>query len=86
VAQCWVTEALGVTHCTMPPGVADQPFDERLGHKLRQGRIAFTTKLRIVDGKILPRDGDAFGHLQARGPCIAGAYLKQDAPTTDGWL
>jgi acyl-CoA synthetase (AMP-forming)/AMP-acid ligase II len=89
VAQCWgMTEALGVTRCTMPPGAADAPFEERVGHKLRQGRIAFTTKLRIVDddGKVLPRDGEAFGHLQARGPLIAGAYLKQEAPTLDGWL
>jgi acyl-CoA synthetase (AMP-forming)/AMP-acid ligase II len=89
VAQCWgMTEALGVTRCTMPPGAADAPFEERLDHKLRQGRIAFTTKLRIVDdnGKLLPRDGIAFGHLQARGPLIAGAYVKQEAPTTDGWL
>ena len=89
VAQCWgMTEALGVTRCTMPPGAADAPFDERVGHKLRQGRVAFTTRLRIVDddGKVLPRDGEAFGHLQARGPMIAGAYLKQEAPTMDGWL
>ena len=28
----------------------------------------------------------AFGHLQARGPLIAGAYLKQEAPIADGWL
>jgi fatty-acyl-CoA synthase len=83
-----MTEALGVTRCTMPPGTADAPFDERVGHKLRQGRVAFTTRLRIVDdaGKVLPRDGEAFGHLQARGPLIAGAYLKQEAPTMDGWL
>jgi len=89
VAQCWgMTEALGVTRCTMPSGAADAPFDERVGHKLRQGRVAFTTRLRIVDddGKVLPRDGEAFGHLQARGPMIAGGYLKRDAPTMDGWL
>ena len=64
----------------MPPGLADAPFDERVDQKLRQGRVAFCTQLRIVDddGKVLPRDGVAFGHLQARGPWIAGAYLKQD--------
>jgi fatty-acyl-CoA synthase len=89
VAQCWgMTEALGVTKCTMPPGLADQPFEKRVEHKLRQGRVAFTTRLRIVDddGVELPRNGEAYGHLQARGPCIAAAYLKQDAAIADGWL
>ncbi len=90
IAQCWgMTEALGVTKCTMPPGTADLPFEQRLPYKLRQGRAAYGTALRIVDdaGAELPRDGVAYGHLQARGPCIAGAYLKQEASlTADGWL
>ncbi len=89
VAQCWgMTEALGVTKCSLPPGMADAPYEEKVGQKLRQGRIAFGTRLRIVDdaGAALPDDGVAFGHLQARGPLIAGAYLKHEAPIADGWL
>jgi fatty-acyl-CoA synthase len=90
VAQCWgMTEALGVTKCSLPPGLADQSYDVRAEQKLRQGRVAFTTRLRIVDdaGAELPCDGEAFGHLQARGPCVAGGYLKQEAPLSDdGWL
>jgi fatty-acyl-CoA synthase len=90
VAQCWgMTEALGVTKCSLPPGLADDPYDVRVEQKLRQGRVAFTTRLRIVDdtGAELPCDGEAYGHLQALGPCIAGAYLKQEAPLSDdGWL
>ena len=35
---------------------------------------------------VLPHDGVAFGHLQARGPLIVGAYLKQEAPISEGWL
>jgi len=89
VAQCWgMTEALGVTKCSLPPGMADAPYEEKVGQKLRQGRIAFGTRLRIVDdeGKPLPHDGVAFGHLQARGPLVVGAYLKQEAPISEGWL
>jgi len=89
VAQAWgMTEALGVTKCALPPGLADAPYEQRVEQKLRQGRVAFSTKLRIVDdaGKPLPHDGVAFGHLQARGPLIVGAYLKQEAPIDDGWL
>jgi len=89
VAQCWgMTEALGVTKCSLPPGMADAPYEEKVGQKLRQGRVAFGTRLRIVDdaGAPLPDDGVAFGHLQARGPLVAGAYLKHEAPIADGWL
>jgi acyl-CoA synthetase (AMP-forming)/AMP-acid ligase II len=89
VGHCWgMTEALGVTKCSMPPGLADAPFETRIEQKLRQGRVAFSTRLRIVDdaGNILPHDGVAYGHLQARGPLIAGGYFKHEAPKADGWL
>ena len=89
VAQAWgMTEALGVTKCALPPGLADAPYEQWVEQKLRQGRVAFSTKLRIVDdaGTPLPHDGVAFGHLQARGPLVVGAYLKQEAPISEGWL
>lgn len=89
VAHCWgMTEALGVTKCSMPPGYAEATFDKRIDQKLRQGRVAFGTQLRIVDdeGRVLPNDGIAFGHLQARGPMVTGAYLKQEAAISEGWL
>ena len=48
--QCWgMTEALGVTKCSLPPGLADAPYEQRVEQKLRQGRVAFGTRLRIVD-------------------------------------
>ena len=90
VAQCWgMTEALGITKCSLPPGLAEAPFEQRLEQKMRQGRVAFTTQLRIVDdeGKELPRDGEAYGNLEARGPTVTAAYLKQPASlSADGWL
>jgi fatty-acyl-CoA synthase len=88
VAQCWgMTEALGATKATLLPGMADAPAAAKTEQKLRSGRIAFGTELRIVDdaGEVLPRDGEAFGHLQARGHIIAAAYLKQE-PVPGGWL
>ena len=48
--------------------------------------------MKIVDddGKELPRDGKAFGHLLVRGPWIANGYFKGDGgarcSTTDGWF
>ena len=89
VAQCWgMTEALGITKCTLPPGLADAPIEQLVEQKLRQGRVSFTTRLRIVDdaGQELPQDGVACGHLQARGPCVAAGYLKQEAAISQGWL
>ncbi len=89
VAQCWgMTEALGVTKTSLPPGLAEAPAEARIAQKLRQGRVAFGTQLRIVDdsGAPLPKDGQAFGHLQARGHCVAAGYLKQEPASADGWL
>jgi fatty-acyl-CoA synthase len=82
-----MTEALGAAKATLPPVLADAPAAVRTEHKLRSGRIAFGSELRIVDdgGALLPRDGQAFGHLQARGFIIAAGYLKQD-PIAGGWL
>ena len=44
----------------------------------KQGWPQIMTDLRIVgeDGKELPRDGKAFGELQARGPHTLQAYYK----------
>ncbi len=89
VAQCWgMTEALGVTKATPPPGTREASPEIRAAHRQRAGRVAFGTTLRIVDedGRELPNDGKAQGILQARGPCVAGAYLKMPASGPDGWL
>jgi len=89
VAQTWgMTEAPGVLRTTLPPGIADGPDDQRMAYKLRQGRIGYGTELRLVDdeGKALPRDGEAIGHLEVRGICVAAAYHRQAAAISDGWL
>jgi fatty-acyl-CoA synthase len=46
--------------------------------------------MRIIDdeGRELPKDGKAFGHLRVKGPWIASGYLKGDGDALDdeGWL
>ena len=57
-----------------------------------QGRPIFGVELRIVDlddmVTELPRDGEASGALQIRGPWIIRRYLKAEADATnnEGWF
>ncbi|GER07445.1 acyl-CoA synthetase [Iodidimonas muriae] len=69
---------------------ASLDFDDRIDVQCKQGRAVFGVELRIVDaeGKILPHDGVAFGHLQARGPWTAKAYYNRpdDILDMDGFF
>ena len=65
--------------------------DAQMAIKAKQGRPIFGVDLRIVDedGKVLPHDGTASGHLQVRGPWVASSYFKRDQDEThtpDGWF
>ena len=89
VGQVWgMTEAAGGVRSTPAPGSSKLTSDEQLERKLRQGRMGFGTELRIVgdDGVALPHGGATQGHLEARGPCIASGYYRQEAGTSNGWL
>jgi len=59
-------------------GMETLSHEEKLDIKVKQGRPPFGVEMKITDdnGKELPWDGKAFGHLLVRGPAIAGAYLK----------
>ena len=59
-------------------GMEALSYDEKLDIKVKQGRPPYGVEMKITDdnGKELPWDGKAFGHLLVRGPAIAGAYLK----------
>jgi acyl-CoA synthetase (AMP-forming)/AMP-acid ligase II len=84
---CFVGHAWGMTEMS-PLGtvgsynaaVAAMPEDERIGYQCKQGRPIFGVEMKIVDddGRELPRDGKAFGHLKVRGPWIVGEYFKGD--------
>jgi len=89
VGQVWgMTEAAGGVRATPAPGCSKLGKDEQLDRKLRQGRMGYGTELRIVgdDGQPLPHDGQAQGHLEARGPCIASGYYRHDSKVRGGWL
>ena len=59
---------------------------------MKQGRPIFGVELRTVDlddrSTVLPRDGEASGALQIRGPWIIKRYFKaeEDATDADGWF
>ena len=88
--QAWgMTEALGCTMPSMRPGSDQLSDQEKLDRRMVSGRACFGTELRIVDdeGKPLPHDGVAVGHLRARGPWVAGGYMKlNEGLDADGWL
>ncbi len=59
-------------------GMEKMAWPEQLKVKSKQGRAMFTVEMKIIDdeGKALPHDGKAFGHLVVRGPSIARSYFK----------
>ncbi|MET0677706.1 MAG: AMP-binding protein, partial [Bradyrhizobium sp.] len=88
VGQVWgMTEAAGGVRATPAPGYSSLGKEAQLQRKLRQGRMGYGTELRIVDdaGAALPHDGEAQGHLEARGPCIAAGYYRHENDGRD-WL
>ena len=88
--QAWgMTEALGCSMPSLRPNSDKLSDEEKLTRRMVSGRMCFGTDLRIVDdeGKELPRDGKAVGHLRARGPWVASGYMKlNEGLDKDGWL
>src|SRR5690606_29027181 len=65
--------------------------EAQITQKLKQGRGVWGVDLKIVDdeGRPLPHDGKAFGHLHVRGPWIASGYYKAeggDVLDAEGYL
>jgi fatty-acyl-CoA synthase len=87
--QGWgMTETSPLCALAIPPrGTA--PEDE-LNWRAKTGRIVPGVEIRICaeDGAVLPRDGQAVGEFEVRGPWIAASYYRD--PSTerfhDGWL
>lgn len=69
----------------LPVPLQGLPDEEKMFHKLKQGRPPFGVELDVVgpDGKSLPRDGKSTGHLMVRGPAVAKAYVKIDKDILD---
>lgn len=82
VVQGWgmtETSPIGVISKLLPKH-SSMPPDEVVTIKLKQGRGVWGVDLKIVDedGKSLPWDGVAFGHLHVRGPWIASGYFRKE--------
>ena len=93
IVQGWgmtETSPIGVVSRLLPKHAALDP--EALTRvKLKQGRGVWGVELKIVDedGRPLPWDGVAFGHLLVRGPWIASGYFKAEGGPVldaDGYL
>ncbi len=66
------------TVCNLLPKHRDLALGQRLDLQEKQGRPVYGVELRIADdeGRQLPHDGDARGHLMVRGPWIADSYFR----------
>jgi acyl-CoA synthetase (AMP-forming)/AMP-acid ligase II len=55
-------------------------LEQRLDVQAKQGRPLFGVEMKITgdDGRALPHDGKAFGHLMVRGPWISSGYYKAE--------
>jgi fatty-acyl-CoA synthase len=61
-----------------------------MDYRATAGRPLGGVEARVVDdeGRELPRDGEATGEIEVRGPWVTAAYYKDPAPEKfpDGWL
>jgi fatty-acyl-CoA synthase len=66
------------TVCNLLPKHRELALDGRLDLQSKQGSTFYGVELRITDddGRVLPHDGVAYGHLLVRGPWITSGYFK----------
>ncbi len=90
--QAWgMTETSPVASVALPPaGVEGEDVWKYRGG---QGRLLPGVEGRIVadDNTVMPRDGEAVGELEVRGPWVTASYYNSDDPEAeakfhDGWL
>jgi fatty-acyl-CoA synthase len=89
MVQGWgMTEMSPLGTVAIPP--AGTPETARTDFLAKAGRVVAGVEIRICDddGTELPKDGEAVGEIEVRGPWITGAYYASDDPEKfhDGWL
>jgi fatty-acyl-CoA synthase len=87
--QGWgLTETSPVASLSFPP--KHGPAERAIEYRSTAGRPLGGVEARVVDdeGKVLPRDGQATGEIEVRGPWVTAGYYKDPAPEKfrDGWL
>ena len=82
VVHAWgMTEmSLLGTVCNLLPKHQGSDLSQRLDLQMKQGRAIYGVEMKITDdeGRALPHDGTAFGHLMVRGPWITRGYFKSE--------
>jgi fatty-acyl-CoA synthase len=81
------TSPLGCV-CRLAPPMREWEVERRTAQQCKQGRAVFGVQMRTVDeaGNVLPRDGQAVGELEVRGPWIRSAYYRDDALADVPWF
>jgi fatty-acyl-CoA synthase len=83
-----MTETSPLGSVARPPAGAEG--EEAWAYRKTQGRFMNQVEARLVgdDGSELPRDGEAVGELEVRGPWVTGSYHMVEDPDKfhDGWL
>jgi fatty-acyl-CoA synthase len=83
-----MTESSPLAAVSIPP--SGTPKEQEIDFRVKAGRIVGGVEIRITDedGTVLPRDGEAVGEYEMRGPWITASYFKVDDPDKfrDGWL
>ncbi|MBS0446197.1 MAG: long-chain fatty acid--CoA ligase [Proteobacteria bacterium] len=95
----WILQGWGMTETSPLATVSYQRNELRdAGDDERFRRLAMAgvpvplvdVRIRDVDGRDAPWDGEAMGEIQVRGPFITGSYhrlpVSPDKFTDDGWL
>jgi fatty-acyl-CoA synthase len=87
--QGWgMTETSPLCALGIPP--RGTPRDDELRWRTKTGRVLPGVEIRICadDGTVLPRDGEAVGEFEVRGPWITGSYYGDPTPDRfhEGWL
>src|SRR6202012_4950060 len=87
-----MTHAWGMTE-TSPFGTQSTPTAEiaemddaaQFAFAMKQGRPPLCIELKLSDeaGEAVPHDGTTLGKLKVRGPFVAGAYYRGEAPILD---
>jgi 3-(methylthio)propionyl---CoA ligase len=67
------------TVCTFKASHLRDSAEARLALQSKQGRVIFGVDMKIVgaDGNDMPWDGNAFGDLLVRGPCVLREYYRE---------